>query len=81
LKVTSNVALQAQALGLSLPKYLVQTVQVLSLQVLPLACFVMTQASTVAANLNTRVSFAHLNQWNRRWGNTPAAVLRLENGI
>jgi hypothetical protein len=80
-KATLNVASQARAQALLHPKFWAQTAQVLSLQAPQLAYFASSQASTPAVKLNTRAFFARLNQWNRRRDNTPAAFLRLGNGI
>ncbi len=81
LKATWSVASQAQALALSLQKYWVQTAQARSWPVLPLACSATTQASTAAANLNTRAPLARTYQWNRRRSVPAAAVLRFGDGI
>ena len=80
LKATLNVALQVQALALSLPKFWVQTAQVQSWQVLPLVCCATTQVSTAAANRNQPALTARGYQWDRRRSMSAAAVLRFGDG-
>ncbi len=81
LKATLNVASQVQVQAWSHQKCWAQTAPAQSSQVLPLACCATTQASTAAANLNTRAPLARTYQWNRRRSVPAAAVLRFGDGI
>lgn len=75
LKVTSSVALQAQALVLLPQKFWAQTQQAQHWLAQQSACFATTQASTAVSNFDTRALTGHIDHWNRRRGHPPAAVL------
>lgn len=74
LKATWNVASRALQVASWPQKCWAQTQQARQLQVLPLACFAMTQALTPVNNSATGAQIGRTTYSGRRRGNSPAAV-------